>query len=334
MSFESPIYAGIIFFILLLVLRVFYLYNWKKGAQQAFASPQFAKQLFQFSDIKQFVFSNALLIVMVISIMVALMDLIGEGEPQTVEIQGSDVVFCLDLSNSMNAEDIAPSRLEKAKLIIESTLDKTFNDRVGLVVFANDAYRVLPLTSDYQAFDSYIASASTAFIGDQGTRFERAIEEASLLFNKEDITSKNIVLISDGEDVADDVGAASNLASKNDLRIISVGVGTEKGSVIPEKKQFQSTGLILDEDKVPVVSRLDESSLKSMAQATGGSYIYATNMEDTAIEIRKQLKSNSNSEITISEAYVAHHYFQWFVGLALILLIIVSLTNIKSEFNI
>ncbi len=334
MSFEYPTYASLFILLLLLVARMIYLYNWKKRAQASFADAKMAKKIFQFSNVSAFIRSNLFLLLIVFLLILALMDLVSPGEKQEVEIQGADIVFCLDLSNSMNAEDVLPSRLEKAKLIIESTLEKTANDRVGLVVFAYDAYPIIPLTQDYEAVSSYLSTVQTTDVLSQGTRFKEAILAASKLFKKEDLTTKNVVLISDGEDLTNDVDQAAELADENNMRIISVGIGTTKGSVIPEIKHLQNTGLILDENGKPVVSKLDEKSLKEMATETQGKFIYATNTDNTSLQIRQAIKAGNNTELNIQEAYVANHHFQWFVGLALLLIIIVSLTNIQSEFNI
>ncbi len=334
MNFESPFYASLLVLVLLLIVRSWYLFRWKKRAQSSFADPQLAKKIFSFSNIGQFLRSNFLLILSVFLMILALMDLVSPGEEQEVEIQGADVVYCLDLSNSMNAEDIAPSRLDKAKLIIESTLEKTASDRVGLVVFAHNAYRVMPLTQDYEAMTSYLNAANTDYIRSQGTRFEEAVKTTQTLFKKEDLTSKNIVFLSDGEDQTDDIEKAIELAQAHKMRIITVGIGTTKGSVIPEKKKYQDTGLLLDEDKNPVISKLNDTSLKEMASATGGKYFYGDNTDQVSTQIRMALQEKADSNSQLDSAYVAEHHFQWFLGLALLLLIIVSLTNIRTEFNI
>ncbi len=334
MKFESPFYASLLVLIIVLLVRLFYLYRWKRNAQRSFADPDLASKIFSFSNIKQFVTSNFLLILSVFLMVLALMDFVSPGEEQEVEIQGADVVYCLDLSNSMNAEDIAPSRLDKAKLIIESTLEKTASDRVGLVVFAHDAYRVMPLTQDYEAMTSYLNAAHTNYIRSQGTRFEEAVRVAQSLFQKEDLTSKNMVLLSDGEDQTEDIASAVELAKAQNMRIFTIGIGTSKGSVIPESKRYQDTGLLLDENRNPVISKLNDTSLKELASGTGGTYFYGNNTDEVSTQIRMALQNQSTNNLQLDTAYVANHHFQWFVGMALLLIIIVSLTNIPTEFNI
>ncbi len=334
MQFQAPFYAGLLVIAFLLVFRLIYLYNWKRKAQNSFADPNLSKRIFSFSNLNQFVTSNLLILLSVVLIVFALMDWVSPGEEQDIEIQGADVVYCLDLSNSMNAEDIAPSRLDKAKLIIETTLKKTSSDRVGLVIFAHNAYRVMPLTQDYEALLSYLSSAQTHNIRTQGTRFEQAISVAQSLFKPEDLTTKNIILLSDGEDQTKDIASAIKLAKAHKMRILSIGVGTTKGSVIPEQKRYQDTGLLLDENNDPVISKLNESSLKKMASETGGKYFYGDNTQKVATDIRMTLQANNHEAVQLDTAYVADHHFQWFVALALLLIIIVSLTNIPTEFNI
>jgi Ca-activated chloride channel homolog len=245
----------------------------------------------------------------------------------TLEIQGKsiDILFALDTSKSMLAQDIKPDRLSRAKLAIQDVLESLQGDRIGLIAFAGRAFLECPLTLDYQAFLQSLDICDTTIISEGGTDFAAAIDQASKAFSKED-SHKTLILISDGEDL-EKAGYKRALAAKEEgIRIYTVGVGSATGDIIPLKDKNGKLDYLKDAQGQVVKSRLDEETLMSMAQITGGFYAPLGPRGEGLKQIYKHLSQTIPPQERQSfYKTVPKEHFQWPLGLALILLLLETL---------
>ncbi len=190
------------------------------------------------------------------------------------QTKGAEIMICLDVSNSMLAQDYTPCRLERAKLAISSLVDKLHDDRIGLIIFAGSSFVQLPVTTDYVSAKMFLSSIDAGSVPVQGTAIGDAIHTAMKSFSAQSEKSRVIILISDGENHEDDAVAAARDAAQAGIRIYTVGVGSAAGQPVPVDGE-----LLRDKDGNIVVSRLDEKTLRQVADAGGGAYIQAGNEE-------------------------------------------------------
>ena len=188
--------------------------------------------------------------------------------------RGAEIVICLDVSNSMLAEDYSPNRLDRAKLAISRLTDKLKDDRIGLIIFAGSSFVQLPVTTDYVSAKMFLGSIDTGSVPIQGTAIGDAIFTAIRSFSAQSEKSRVIIVISDGENHEDDAVAAAKEAAENGIRVYTVGVGSSEGQPIPYE-----SGLMKDKDGEIVVTKLDEDMLRQIAKAGNGAYVHAGNEE-------------------------------------------------------
>ena len=191
------------------------------------------------------------------------------------ESQGVEVMIALDVSNSMLAEDYSPNRLERSKLAISRLVDKLQGDRIGLVIFAGEAFVQLPITADYVSAKQFLKSITTESVPIQGTDLAGALMTAARSFSTQSERSRAIILITDGEDHEGEALDAAKAIAEQGIRIYCIGVGSPQGKPIPQK----GGGLMKDRDGEIVVSRLDEDILQEIAGIGGGKYVRAGNAE-------------------------------------------------------
>ncbi|MDR3272168.1 MAG: VWA domain-containing protein [Flavobacteriaceae bacterium] len=333
-EFEKISYIFWLLLLPFLVWRVFVLYRWKKQKISQFADISLQKRIFRDVGLKKFVRNNILILCAFGLIVFGLINLLAGIEKKEVKREGIDMVFAIDVSNSMNAQDVAPSRMEKAKKIIDDIIGKLGGDRVGIVIFAGRAYSVMPLSNDYGAAELYLQNIGTQLITAQGTNVAAAVSEAANMLSQNNSTSKAIVLISDGEAHEGNISEAVDLAENKHITIYCVGVGTLQGAPIPMENDFGYSDYKKDQNGEVVLSKLEDNSLKKLASYTGGSYFYGGSSEEISTAVVHATSFLNKKEQSTSIAYDSKQFFQFFVGGALILLIIVSLTNYKHDFNI
>jgi len=230
--------------------------------------------------------------------------------------QGVEIMLAVDVSNSMLAQDFEPSRLERTKFAIDRLAEK-LHDRIGLIVFAGDAYVQLPITSDYVTARNFARNISPDMVSRQGTALGAAIELASGSFSSGSEGSRVIILISDGENHEDDAMAAAEAAARQGIKIYTIGIGTPEGAPIRIGGDF-----IKDEEGKMVVSKLDEQTLEQIALTTGGGYIRATNRSLGLDEIVQKIGEVEKKQLTesIFEDFSEQYQYPLAVGLALLLL--------------
>ncbi|GGF06376.1 Ca-activated chloride channel family protein [Chishuiella changwenlii] len=325
-----------IWLIILLIVVVYLsitVFQWREKVKKTFADKELFPFVFPITSSRRYGIKIISFCVALFFIVIALMDpLFGERDIQ-VKREGIDMVFLLDLSSSMNAQDVAPSRLEKASKLISETLGQLGGDRAALVAFAANAYTISPLTNDYAAIESYLQNVNTDLISSQGTNYLNAINEAIKSFKGNANSSKLIVLISDGEDNEDTLNQAVKMAKDNDVNIVTIGVGTLKGGPIPVYYNGYSEDFKKDETGSTVITKLEDKNLRKLAKDTNGEYIQLDNTQD-ALSALTMYKSRLNkNEIANSKTRDMNHIFQWFLGIAVCLLFVELLTSEYKIFN-
>ena len=237
-----------------------------------------------------------------------------------IERKGVDLVFAVDVSESMNAQDIKPSRLEKAKFEISQIISQLKGDRVGIIVFAGSSYLYLPLTSDYEATQLFLDAIDTKMIPNQGTDLSTALRTAMSVFNKEDDKYKVMVLVTDGEDHEGAAIEMANTALKSGIVTHSVGVGTEKGSLIPIYNDSSDNRYKRDKKGILITSKLNENMLIELANAGGGIYSRFNNRDSKYKEI---LSAIDNMEKRSIATHIYSEYedrYQSFATISLLFL--------------
>lgn len=300
-------------------LLLFALLRWKKKTAARIGDPILVKQLVKNFSSPLFAIKVALVFLAFTLVVIGAANLQKPGAMENVNRQGVDVMMILDVSKSMLARDIKPSRLERAKQLMIRLMDKLENDRIGLILFAGRAYLQMPLTSDHGAAMMYIRNASPDVVPTQGTVIGEALKMANTSFNSKERKYKAIVLISDGEDHDPEaLNIAKNLAS-NGVMINTIGVGSPDGSPIVDPVTNE---LKKDEQGQTVISKLNEAELQQLADAGNGRYIRMDNLDDVLITMTQQLDSIEKKSLSDAEFIDYKSYFQWFLGIALALLLL------------
>ena len=238
---------------------------------------------------------------------------------ETVKRKGIEVIIALDVSNSMMAQDIQPSRLERAKQILSKLVDGMTNDKIGLIVFAGDAYTQLPITVDYVSAKMFLSSISPTLVPRQGTAIGSAIDLAIKSFGTKSKAGRAIIVITDGENHEDDAIGAAKLAVENDIAVHVIGIGKPDGAPIPVEGTMSFRK---DKEGNVVVSKLNEEMCKSVSIAGKGVYVRADNGNGALRIINKELDTLAKSDIKTSVFSDYNEQFQSFAILALLLLII------------
>jgi Ca-activated chloride channel family protein len=245
------------------------------------------------------------------------------SKKETVTRQGIETVIALDISNSMLAEDIAPNRLEKAKNIISKLIDKFENDKVGLIVFAGDAFVQLPITNDFISAKMFLESITPSLISRQGTDIGAAINLAMKSFTPNEEVGKAIIVITDGENHEGGAEDAAKAASEKGIAVYMLGVGTADGAPIPTGNANEYRK---DKDGNIVMTRLNEEMSQNIARAGNGAYIRVDNTNNAQKLLQKEIDKLAKADVT-SEVYTEYneHFFHvaWIVLLLLIIDILV-----------
>ncbi len=321
MMFGELKYGLLFLLIPFLVAGIFYLHQWKKEKRLQFAQSKFHTQLFGKQDNFKSLLINGLIIASLCCIIIGLIDVLLGSEKKTVKREGVDIVFALDLSKSMNTQDVAPNRLEKAKNIINQTMKKLGGDRVALVGFAGNAYTLLPLTNDYNAVENAISNLESSIMERQGTNLEEAINESALSLKSKSAASKVVIVLSDGEDNEDGKGNAIAIANDYDIAVIGIGIGTENGAPIPDYENGREIGNVIDNEGNIVISKKQTAVLKEVADETNGFYIDGITTQQTVNEVMNYLSHLKKNKMGETQTFDAKHYFQWLLALGLLLLI-------------
>ena len=320
--YEQPTY----FYALLLLIPValIFLWNrfWSSRAMKRFGDVHLVKKLVPEQSafktwIKFVSFSLAAL-----ALVIALVNPKIGTRTETVKREGIDIVFAVDISKSMLAEDVSPNRLEKSKQIVSQIINQLAGDRVGIVAYAGSAFPVLPITSDYAAAKMFLQSMNTNMISEQGTSFDLAIELASTYFDQDSSVSRLMILISDGEDHSEGLAQSLEILKEKNIKTITIGVGTEKGGPIPIKRNGVVERFIRDSSDEVVITRLDQTTLQKIAAASKGGYVLGNQTKEVLNYVTQALENIEKTEFETTQISDYNSQFQWFIGFALFWLIL------------
>ena len=317
--FEDPIYLWLLVLIPVLALIRFISYRNQKKRLRKFGEPALLKELMP--DVSRFRPSVKFWILQgALALLVLMLARPQMGTKISQEKRvGIETIICMDISNSMLAEDIVPSRLDRSKMMIENLVDHFSNDKIGLIVFAGDAFVQLPITSDYVSAKMFLSSIDPSMIATQGTDIGRAIDMATHSFTPEEGIGRAIIVITDGENHEGGAVEAASAAKDAGMRVYVLGVGSSKGSPIPIPG---TDDYMKDNTGNTVMSALNEQMCKELAQAGGGAYIHVENNSAAQDQLDNELDKLSKKETTATLYSEFDEQFQAFGLLALLLLVL------------
>ena len=298
-------------------------YLWYTGRKrkqlEEFGDPELMEALMpNASRVRPAVKFSILMVALALLIFAAARPQYGQSE-HTEKRQGIEAIVALDISNSMLAEDVAPNRLNRAKQMLSKLMDNMVNDKVGLVVFAGEAFVQLPITCDYVSAKMFLNSIKPELIKTQGTAIGSALSTSIRCFGEQSETSRAIILITDGENHEDDAVAVAQKAKEMGIQVLVVGIGKPEGSPIPLPG---TNNFIKDRHGNVVVSKLNEEMCREIAKAGGGIYVRCDNSNTATKAIQKELNKLATQEIETQVFTDYNEQFQSFALLALLLLVI------------
>ncbi len=303
----------------------------KRKAIKAFGDPDLVKGLTAEASktkpwLKFIIIETALMLI-----------IIGMAGPQfgtklkEVKREGIELVIALDVSNSMLAEDIAPSRLEKSKRAISKIVDRLHNDKIALIVFAGDAFIQLPMTTDYSAAKMFLSTISPKLVSNQGTAIGAAIELGIKSFTPGDEKNKALIIITDGENHEKNAIEMATTANESGIIVHTIGMGLSKGAPIPVYNKYGNKAYRTDSKGNVVISKLDENTLKKIAASGGGKYIRANNTKSGLNSLFNELKNLDKVKMDAKVYSEYEEQYQYFIGFALLLLFIEFFIRYKKN---
>lgn len=301
--------------------------NWKIRAQ-AYSNQNLLNRLWQNkSDEKKYMYW---LFVALIFLVIAFVNpQLGEKK-EKIKTEKSDIMLALDISNSMNATDISPSRLEKAKRFLSRLIESRKGDQLGLILFAGGAYLQMPLTSDYAAAELFCKAASTNMAGTQGTAIGEAIDLAKR--SVKDNNQRALVVISDGEDQDDDAISMAEKANSAGWTIFTIGVGTEAGGMVPVIEEGRET-YKTDEEGNPVRSVINQQLLNELADAGDGKfYMLAEDEQKIVDDINIQLEKLTKRTVEIKSYSEFSSYYQYFLLPSIAIILFLFFYKLKAKY--
>ena len=323
LRFEHPEYLWFLLLILALGVGFFFLNIWQKKQLRRFVGETLIPQLAPEASLAMRIIKQTFVSLAIACLILTVANPQVGTRLEEVKREGIDLFVALDVSLSMKSEDIRPSRLEKAKRDVSELLRKLSGDRVGMVVFAGDAFVQFPLTADYAAADLFLSAIDVDAVPIPGTMIGSAIEVALKSFSKDVPTQKAIVIVSDGENTEGDVMGAVEDAKKAGVRVYSVGMGTPEGGPIPVLNQNGArVDYKRDQSGSIVLSKLDETMLQQIAATTGGSYHRATSGGNEIDDIFKELGSLEKVEFGTKQITGYETRYQYPLAFAILFLII------------
>ena len=319
---EEPVYFYLLAIIPAMIVVFLLVLWWKKRTQRKFSNPDLLKRLAPNSSTFKSTFKLILLLLGIAFLVISLVNPKMGSKLKTVKREGVDVVFALDVSRSMLAEDIAPNRLEKAKQIISKIIDKLGSDRVGIIIYAGNSYPLLPITTDHAAANMFLQNANPDMVSSQGTAINEALELAKTYYNNDEQTNRFLVIISDGEDHQEETKqVALNLANEG-VKIYTVGVGTEKGGPIPMRLNGAMIGYKKDNKGETVITKLIPEVLQGIADAADGAYINGNVTEIPVKQISEIIANAQKSEFETKQFSDYKDQFQWFLAIGILFLLL------------
>ena len=329
--FEEQVYLWGLATLPVLIGFFFIAWRLRKQALARFGGEAVVRRLAPNLSKYKHIVKFSLLTVALVFLIIALANPQWGSQRQPVKRKGIELFVALDISQSMLAQDISPSRLERAKHFSQQLVDKLSGNQVGVILFACNAFPVVPLTSDYNFAKMALATASSDQASAQGTAISSAIDLAERSFDPENETHKAVIIITDGED-HDGRGAERAAAVYEDGTLVyTIGVGTQEGGFIPVRQRGRED-FLRDQDGTPVRTFFNSETLEEVARAGGGAYYkLAKNADDLAVDIQTRIDAIEKREYEQRIFSSYESYFQPFIAIALFLLMIEFLLSYRSS---
>jgi Ca-activated chloride channel homolog len=330
--FAHPEYLYAFAVLPVLFLLFVYLRFWKKRARRKFGEYNLIDQLAEGHSKSKPVLKVILLMTGISLIIIACANPQIGTRLEEVKREGVDIIIALDVSNSMRAEDIKPNRLERSKQAISRLIDKLENDRIGLIVFAGQAYVQLPITTDYAAAKLFLQSIETEMVPTQGTCIGCAIDLADQSFTGNDNKHKALIIITDGENHEEDAVDAAKKANEKGIVIHTIGMGSFDGAPLPIYRNGMQVDFLKDHEGNTVITKLDPLTLERVAAEGKGVFIQASNNDDGLSTILTQVNKMEKKSFGTKQFTGYEDRFQYFLAAGLFLLLIeYSITDRRSK---
>ncbi|WP_299059041.1 VWA domain-containing protein [uncultured Polaribacter sp.] len=319
---EEPIYFSLLIIIPAMIVVFLLVLWWKKRTQKKFSDINLLQKLAPNTSTFKSVLKLVFLLLGISFLIISLVNPKMGTKLKTVKREGVDIVFALDVSKSMLAEDIAPNRLEKAKQIISKTIDKLGSDRVGIIVYAGNSYPLLPITTDHGAANMFLQNANPDMVSSQGTDINGALELAKTYYNNDEQTNRFLIIISDGEDHQEETKQVAQTLSNEGVKVYTIGVGTENGGPIPMRVNGAMIGYKKDNKGETVITKRKPNVLEGIADAAEGQYIDG-NVTERPVKIIADIVANAEkNEFETKQFSDYKDQFQWFLAIGLLFLLI------------
>jgi Ca-activated chloride channel family protein len=329
---EEKIWFWTLLVIPVIVVLFLVLQLWKRRAQNKFANKTIINRLSPNKSVFKSILKLIVLCLAFACLSIALVNPKNGSKLETVKREGVDIVFAVDVSKSMLAEDVAPNRLDKSKQLVTQIINNLASDRVGIIAYAGKAFPQLPITTDYASAKMFLQNMNTDMLSSQGTAIDEAITLAKTYYDDDQQTNRVLIIISDGEDHGASSTSVAEEASKEGIRIFTIGVGDTKGGPIPIKRNGVVLNYKKDRQGETVITRLNEDTLKNIAEEADGAYINGRVTANVVDEIKEILNKMDKTEFEAKQFADFEDQFQWFLGIAIFLLFLdIFLLERKTE---
>jgi Ca-activated chloride channel family protein len=315
---EEKIWFWLLLILPIMVVVFLWTLLWKRRVQKKFGTTSAIKRLSPDQSVFKSVLKLGVLCLAIGSLVVALVNPKIGTKLETIKREGVDIVFAIDVSKSMLAEDVAPNRLEKSKQLVTQIINNLASDRIGIIAYAGKAFPQLPITTDYGTAKMFLQSMNTDMLSSQGTAIDEAIQLSRNYFDDEEQTNRVLVIISDGEDHNDLSAEVAEAASEEGIKIYTIGVGRP----IPLKRNGVVMSYKKDNNDETVITKLNTETLKLIASEAKGTYIDGNTTAAVVEEIRDILNTMDKKEFEAKEFAEYKDQFQWFLGIGLFFLIL------------
>lgn len=331
LRFGNPHFLWALVLVPLLILVFIWVRRWKKKALARFGDRTVISQIMPDVSFSRPTLKFTFFIVAYSLLIIGLAGLQVGAHVDEVKKSGADLMVLLDVSNSMLSQDFAPNRLENAKRALSQLVDNLHDDRIGIIVFAGEAYVQMPVTNDYSAAKLFLNTINTGIVPTQGTAIGAAIDMGMKSYNFKDGTSKAMILLTDGENHEDDAVTAAKNAHEKGVAIHVVGFGSPQGAPIPVYTNGKQTGFKTDSAGKTIISKLNEDMCKEIALAGNGVYIRATDASSGLGTVLEQVRKMQQKTYSAKSFKDFEDRFQFFLAIALLLLVVeFFISNRKS----
>lgn len=320
LQWDAPNYFYFLLLIPLMMMGYSFLLVWKRNAKKRFGSPVLLEALAPRHSAFKTHLKFGILLLGISALILAMVNPKMGTELETVKREGVDLVFAVDVSKSMLAEDIAPNRLEKAKRLVSETINKLSGDRVGIIAYAASAIPQLPITTDYESAKMFLQALNTNMLSSQGTAIAEAIELSKTYFDNENQTNRVLCIFSDGEDHEEGGELAAKTAAEEGITIFTVALGTEKGDVIPIKQNGVTSTFKKDAEGEVVITRMNTTILKEVAENTNGIFLLGDNTSEVVAAITNRLLEMDKAEFEAKQFVRFKDQYQWLLAIGLFLI--------------